>query len=67
MTGHAPDALADLPRPDAVFVGGGATAPGLLEPVPRSTRAARATGGPRGDPGDRGAAGRGLPRPRRRA
>lgn len=31
VTGHAPDALADLPTPDAVFVGGGATAPGLLE------------------------------------
>jgi len=30
-TGRAPDALADLPAPDAVFVGGGATAPGLLE------------------------------------
>jgi precorrin-6Y C5,15-methyltransferase (decarboxylating) len=28
--GRAPDALADLPSPDAVFVGGGATAPGLL-------------------------------------
>ncbi len=28
---RAPDALADLPGPDAVFVGGGATAPGLLE------------------------------------
>jgi precorrin-6Y C5,15-methyltransferase (decarboxylating) len=30
-TGRAPEALADLPGPDAVFVGGGATAPGLLE------------------------------------
>jgi precorrin-6B C5,15-methyltransferase / cobalt-precorrin-6B C5,C15-methyltransferase len=30
VTGRAPDALADLPDPDAVFVGGGATAPGLL-------------------------------------
>jgi precorrin-6Y C5,15-methyltransferase (decarboxylating) len=29
--GRAPDALADLPAPDAVFVGGGATAPGLLD------------------------------------
>lgn len=27
----APDALVDLPGPDAIFVGGGATAPGLLE------------------------------------
>jgi precorrin-6Y C5,15-methyltransferase (decarboxylating) len=31
VTGRAPDALAGLPVPDAVFVGGGATAPGLLE------------------------------------
>ncbi|MFB7652612.1 MULTISPECIES: precorrin-6y C5,15-methyltransferase (decarboxylating) subunit CbiE [unclassified Streptomyces] len=30
VTGAAPDALAGLPRPDAVFVGGGLTAPGLL-------------------------------------
>lgn len=29
--GRAPDALADLPTPDAVFVGGGATEPGLLD------------------------------------
>ncbi|RBQ17752.1 cobalamin biosynthesis bifunctional protein CbiET [Spongiactinospora rosea] len=31
VTGRAPDALSGLPTPDAVFVGGGATAPGLLE------------------------------------
>lgn len=31
VTGRAPDALAGLPRPDAIFVGGGATAPGLLD------------------------------------
>lgn len=31
VEGRAPDALADLPAPDAVFVGGGATAPGLLD------------------------------------
>jgi len=31
VTGVAPDCLADLPRPDAVFVGGGATSPGLLD------------------------------------
>jgi len=29
--GRAPAALADLPAPDAVFVGGGATRPGVLE------------------------------------
>jgi precorrin-6Y C5,15-methyltransferase (decarboxylating) len=29
--GHAPQALAGLPRPDAVFVGGGLTTPGLVE------------------------------------
>jgi precorrin-6B C5,15-methyltransferase / cobalt-precorrin-6B C5,C15-methyltransferase len=31
VTGAAPDALADLDPPDAVFVGGGLTAPGLLD------------------------------------
>ncbi|WP_257425892.1 precorrin-6y C5,15-methyltransferase (decarboxylating) subunit CbiE [Nocardioides carbamazepini] len=31
VTGRAPDALAGLPAPDAVFVGGGATADGLLD------------------------------------
>lgn len=31
VEGRAPDALAGLPAPDAVFVGGGATAQGLLE------------------------------------
>nr|WP_202527606.1 precorrin-6y C5,15-methyltransferase (decarboxylating) subunit CbiE [Streptomyces sp. SID486] len=31
VTGAAPDALAQLPVPDAVFVGGGLTAPGLLD------------------------------------
>ncbi|CCH77311.1 Precorrin-6Y C(5,15)-methyltransferase (decarboxylating) (fragment) [Nostocoides japonicum T1-X7] len=31
VTGPAPDALAGLPAPDAVFVGGGVTAPGLLD------------------------------------
>jgi precorrin-6Y C5,15-methyltransferase (decarboxylating) len=31
VEGAAPDVLAGLERPDAVFVGGGATAPGLLD------------------------------------
>ncbi|TFV61922.1 UNVERIFIED_ORG: precorrin-6y C5,15-methyltransferase (decarboxylating) subunit CbiE [Bacillus sp. AZ43] len=31
VRGRAPEALADLPAPDAVFVGGGATTPELLE------------------------------------
>ncbi|QIG45967.1 precorrin-6y C5,15-methyltransferase (decarboxylating) subunit CbiE [Nocardioides anomalus] len=31
VTGRAPEALEDLPDPDAVFVGGGATAPGVLD------------------------------------
>lgn len=30
VTGSAPDALAELPIPDAVFVGGGLSAPGVL-------------------------------------
>ncbi|MEV8567687.1 precorrin-6y C5,15-methyltransferase (decarboxylating) subunit CbiE [Streptomyces sp. NPDC051322] len=31
VTGSAPGALAGLPTPDAVFIGGGLTAPGLLD------------------------------------
>ncbi|MDP9094815.1 MAG: precorrin-6y C5,15-methyltransferase (decarboxylating) subunit CbiE [Actinomycetota bacterium] len=31
IAGSAPGALADLPRPDAVFVGGGVSVPGVLE------------------------------------
>ncbi|WP_322516726.1 precorrin-6y C5,15-methyltransferase (decarboxylating) subunit CbiE [Rhodopseudomonas palustris] len=31
--GEAPDALADLPTPDAVFIGGGAGRPGVLDTV----------------------------------
>ncbi|MGW2227225.1 precorrin-6y C5,15-methyltransferase (decarboxylating) subunit CbiE [Streptomyces formicae] len=31
VTGAAPAALAELPTPDAVFIGGGLTAPGLLD------------------------------------
>ncbi len=33
VEGRAPDALADLPDPDAVFVGGGATREGVLDTV----------------------------------
>ncbi|MET3803799.1 precorrin-6Y C5,15-methyltransferase (decarboxylating) [Nakamurella sp. UYEF19] len=31
VTGAAPEALADLPAPDAVFIGGGATVPSVVE------------------------------------
>lgn len=31
VQGAAPDALADLPAPDAIFVGGGASLPGVLD------------------------------------
>ena len=41
VRGDAPAALADLPRPDAVFVGGGASTPGVLD----SCWAALAPGG----------------------
>jgi precorrin-6B C5,15-methyltransferase / cobalt-precorrin-6B C5,C15-methyltransferase len=41
VTGSAPAALAALPGPDAVFVGGGATTPGLLD----TCREALAPGG----------------------
>ena len=40
--GRAPAALADLPAPDAIFVGGGLTAPGMLEACwPRLAAAGR--------------------------
>jgi len=38
VTGHAPEALVRLPKPDAVFVGGGATVAGLLSYCERSLR-----------------------------
>ncbi|HEX9462787.1 MAG TPA: precorrin-6y C5,15-methyltransferase (decarboxylating) subunit CbiE [Alphaproteobacteria bacterium] len=31
VAGEAPDALADLPAPDAIFIGGGLSTPGLIE------------------------------------
>jgi len=31
IPGSAPEALTDLPQPDAIFIGGGLTVPGLLE------------------------------------
>ncbi|MER6969671.1 precorrin-6y C5,15-methyltransferase (decarboxylating) subunit CbiE [Nocardioides sp. NPDC000445] len=31
VQGRAPDALRDLPAPDAIFIGGGATRPGVLD------------------------------------
>ncbi len=30
VAGHAPEALAGLPQPDSIFIGGGATAPGAM-------------------------------------
>ena len=39
VTGAAPDALGDLPMPDAIFVGGGANDAGLLEVAARALRA----------------------------
>jgi precorrin-6Y C5,15-methyltransferase (decarboxylating) len=38
VEGHALRSLADLPQPDAVFVGGGAAAPGLLDAVVAALR-----------------------------
>lgn len=38
VEGKAPDALADLPTPDAVFIGGGATVPGVLEAALKALR-----------------------------
>ena len=31
VTGEAPHVFADLPQPDAIFIGGGASAPGVIE------------------------------------
>lgn len=31
VAGRAPEALADLPEPDAIFIGGGVTVPGVME------------------------------------
>ena len=31
VTGEAPQVLADLPSPDAIFIGGGASAPGMID------------------------------------
>jgi len=39
VTGAAPDALGDLPMPDAIFVGGGANDTGLLDAAARALRA----------------------------
>ncbi|OOC54330.1 MULTISPECIES: precorrin-6y C5,15-methyltransferase (decarboxylating) subunit CbiE [Nocardiopsis] len=38
VTGRAPDALEGLPEPDAVFLGGGATRPGVLDTCLRALR-----------------------------
>jgi precorrin-6B C5,15-methyltransferase / cobalt-precorrin-6B C5,C15-methyltransferase len=38
VTGAAPDALGDLPMPDAIFVGGGANDAGLLDAAARALR-----------------------------
>ncbi|WP_406034764.1 precorrin-6y C5,15-methyltransferase (decarboxylating) subunit CbiE [Nocardioides sp. NBC_00163] len=38
VEGRAPDALADLPTPDAIFIGGGATRPGVLDTCLRALR-----------------------------
>ena len=55
--GRAPEALADLPAPDAVFVGGGATAPGCSATCLSRAATRRPAGRARRDAGDRGAAG----------
>ena len=39
IAGHAPEALAGLPAPDAVFIGGGVTVPGVLDACWSSLRA----------------------------
>ena len=57
-TGRAPAALAGLPAPDAVFIGGGLTARGVLEALLARAAGRRPAGRQRGDAGVRGGAGR---------
>ncbi|MBV1701054.1 MAG: precorrin-6y C5,15-methyltransferase (decarboxylating) subunit CbiE [Hyphomicrobiales bacterium] len=38
ITAKAPDALSGLPTPDAIFIGGGGTAPGLIETAMQALR-----------------------------
>ncbi len=52
--GTAPDALKDLPTPDAVFVGGGASRDGVLDAVWQALAAGRPAGGQFRDAGNRG-------------
>ena len=56
VEGAAPAALAGLPAPDAVFIGGGGSDAGVLEAAMAALPAGRAAGGQRGDAGDAGAA-----------
>ena len=58
VTGKAPHALEDLPAPDAVFVGGGGTAPGVDRPGRRRASSRRAARRQRGDARDAGGLGR---------
>jgi precorrin-6B C5,15-methyltransferase / cobalt-precorrin-6B C5,C15-methyltransferase len=39
MTAAAPAAFAELPKPDAIFIGGGASEPGVLDAAARALRA----------------------------
>ena len=67
VEGRAPAALAGLPPPDAVFIGGGASDAGVLEAAIAALQARRPAGRQCGDAGDRGAADRAPRRARRRA
>ena len=58
VTGRAPEALAGLPTPDAVFVGGRADRAGPARGLLGGAASRRPAGGQRGDGGDRGRAGR---------
>ena len=57
VEGRAPDALTHLGAPDAVFIGGGATGPGVLDSCLAALRPGGQAGGARRHPGDRVAAG----------
>ncbi|UUZ61736.1 hypothetical protein LP418_18720 [Nocardioides sp. B-3] len=59
VTGRAPDALTGLPAPDAIFIGGGATAPGVLDACPGRAVPRQTARRPRRDAGDRATSGPG--------
>ena len=67
VTGRAPEVLETLTAPDAIFVGGGATAPGMLDACLAALAPGRQARHARRHPRDRAGAGPGPQRVRRGA